>query len=149
MADDLTALETWCEPLLAKLQPAARRKLARAIATPLRRSQAQRIAAQQNADGSPYEPRKPRLRDKKGRVRKQMFTRLRTARFMRARVDQNSAAVEFTGRVARMARVHQEGLEDRVARNGPRIRYPRRQLLGFTQQDLRLVRDQLVEHLAP
>lgn len=148
MADDLTALETWCEPLLAKLQPAARRKLARAIATPLRRSQAQRIASQQNADGSAYEPRKPRLRDKKGRVRKQMFTRLRTARFMRARADQEGAAVEFTGRVARLARVHQDGREDNVARGGPRVRYPKRELLGFTGADARMVRDLLIEHLS-
>lgn len=146
--DDLSRLENWVQPLLENLTPAARRRLARTIATPLRRSQASRIAAQRNVDGSEYVPRKPRLREKKGRIRRAMFVRLRTAKFMRTRADANSAAVEFTGRVARLARVHQEGLEDHVTPGGPRVRYPKRELLGFTSQDTRMIRDLLIEHLA-
>lgn len=149
MGDALTQLETWCAPLLAKLQPAARRTLARTLANDLRRSQAGRIAQQQNPDGSAYAPRKPRIRDKKGRVRRQMFARLRTTKFLRAKSDQDSAAVEFTGRVARLARVHQEGGEDRVAKGGPRVRYAKRELLGYSSGDLRMVRDHLVKHLQP
>ena len=149
MADDLTRLETWCKPLLDKLSAGERTRLARAIATPLRRSQTQRIAAQRNPDGSGYEPRKPRIRDKKGRVRKGMFARLRTARYLRSRVTPNSVAVEFVGRVSRIARVHQEGGSDRVSKNGPRVRYPARGLLGFTSADERLVRDLLIDHLTP
>lgn len=149
MGDALTQLEIWCAPLLAKLQPAARRTLAWALANDLRRSQSGRIAQQQNPDGSAYAPRKPQLRDKKGRVRRQMFARLRTTKFLRAKSDQNSAAVEFTGRVARLARVHQQGSEDRVAKGGPRVRYPKRELLGYTSGDLRMIRDRLVKHLAP
>ena len=148
MADALTALETWCAPLLANLQPGARRSLARAIANDLRRSQSGRIAQQQNPDGSAYAPRKPRIRDKKGRVRRQMFARLRTTKFLRAKSDQDSAAVEFTGRVARLARVHQDGGEDRVSKGGPRVRYPKRELLGYTSGDLRMIRDRLVKNLA-
>ncbi|MBN8263032.1 MAG: phage virion morphogenesis protein [Xanthomonadales bacterium] len=146
--DDLAQLETWCAPLLAKLSSVERRKLARSIAIPLRRSQAGRIASQQNPDGSVYAPRKTSLRDKKGRIRKEMFAKLRTTKFLRTRADPNSAAVEFTGRVARIARVHQDGGEDRVARNGPRVRYQRRELLGFTAAATRLVRDLLIQHLS-
>ena len=51
--DDLTALETWAAPLIAKLQPAQVRQLTREIARDLRRSQAQRIAAQVAPDGTP------------------------------------------------------------------------------------------------
>ena len=149
MGDALTQLETWCAPLLAKLQPAARRTLARALANDLRHSQSSRIAQQQNPDGSAYAPRKPRIRDKKGRVRRQMFTRLRTTKFLRAKSDQDSAAVEFTGRVARLARVHQDGGEDRVTKGGPRVRYPKRELLGYSSGDLRIMRDHLVKHLQP
>ena len=149
MADSLTALETWCAPLLAKLQPGARRSLARAMATDLRRSQSGRIAQQQNPDGSAYAPRKPRIRDKKGRIRRGMFAKLRTAKFLRAKSDQDRAAVELTGRVARLARVHQEGGEDRVAKGGPRVRYAKRELLGYSSGDLRMVRDHLVKHLQP
>lgn len=57
----LDTLEDWVAPLLAKLTPAARRSLALAVARDLRRSQAARIAAQRNPDGSRFEPRrKPR-----------------------------------------------------------------------------------------
>ena len=149
MVDSLTARETWCAPLLANLQPGARRALARAMANDLRRSQSGRIAQQQNPDGSAYEPRKPRIRDKKGRIRRGMFAKLRTAKFLRAKSDQDSVAVEFTGRVARLARVHQEGGEDRVAKGGPRVRYPKRALLGYTSGDLRMIRDRLIKDLAP
>ena len=147
--DDLTALETWCAPLLANLSGTARRRLAVTLATQLRRSQSGRIALQQNPDGSGYEPRKPRLRDKKGRIRRAMFAKLRTAKFLKTKADQNTAAVEFTGRVSRLARVHQEGAEDRVAKDGPRVRYAKRELLGYTSGDLRMIRDHLVRHLAP
>src|SRR5690606_1663008 len=116
----------------------------------LRRNQAQRIAQQQNPDGSAFEPRKPRLREKKGRIRRTaMFGKLRTAKFMRVKYNPDSAGVEFAARVQRIARVHQDGGSDRVSRNGPRVRYPQRQLLGFSREDLRLIQNLLVNHLAP
>lgn len=148
--DDLARLETWCAPLLAKLSPQARSKVARTIARRLRQSQSQRIALQQNPDGSGYEPRKPRARSKKGRVRRQaMFGKLRTSKFMRVKYGPDAAAVEFTARVQRIAGVHQEGGFDRPGKNAPRVRYPKRQLLGFTPGDLRMIQDVLVEMLAP
>lgn len=151
MADDLSQLEDWCAPLLAKLGASQRRSLARTIAVQLRRSQSQRIAQQQNPDGSGYEPRKPRqVRGKKGRIKQRaMFAKLRTATYLKARATGDAASVEFTARVSRIARVHQEGGTDRVSPRGPRARYPQRQLLGFTDADRDLIRDLLIEHLAP
>lgn len=150
MGDDLTRLETWAAPLLAKLGPQERSKVARSIARALRQSQAQRIAQQLNPDGSAYAPRKPRLREKKGRIRrKAMFGKLRTSRFMRLKYNPDSAGVEFAARVQRIARVHQEGGSDRVSRGGPRVRYPKRELLGFSREDLRMIQSLLVDHLAP
>lgn len=150
MDDDLTRLETWAAPLLTKLGPQQRSKVARSIARSLRQSQAQRIAQQQNPDGSAFEPRKPRLREKKGRIRRAaMFGKLRTAKFMRVKYNPDSAGVEFAARVQRIARVHQEGGSDRVSKDGPRVRYPQRKLLGFSREDLRLIQNLLVDHLAP
>jgi len=150
MTDDLTKLETWASPLLAKLGAKERSTVARTIARRLRQSQAQRIAQQQNPDGSGYEPRKPRARAKKGRIRNQaMFGKLRTTKFLRIKFNPNEAAVEFIGRVSRIARVHQEGGTDLVSKQGPRIRYPQRQLLGFSAADVRMIQDVLVEMLAP
>lgn len=153
MADDLQALEDWAGALLDSLQPKERRQLTQTIARDLRRSQQQRIAAQKNPDGTPYAPRKPRqpLRAKAGRIKRkrQMFTKLRTARYLRLQSDASNIAIGFAGRVSRLARVHQYGLRDKPGRNSPDIQYQRRQLLGFSDAELDMIRDQLIEHLVP
>lgn len=153
MADDLRALEDWAGALLAQLQPAERRKVTSTIARDLRRSQQQRIAAQKNPDGTPYAPRKPRqeLRAKAGRIKRkrQMFAKLRTARYLRLQSDASSIGIGFAGRVSRLARVHQYGLRDKPGRNSPDVQYQRRQLLGFSDVELDMIRDQLLEHLVP
>lgn len=150
MADDLRALEDWAGALLAQLQPAERRKVTSTIARDLRRSQQQRIAAQRNADGTPYAPRKPRqeLRAKAGRIKqRKMFAKLRTARYLRLQSDASTIAIGFAGRVSRLARIHQYGLRDKPARNAADIQYAKRELLGFTDADLELIRERLLEHL--
>ena len=155
MTEDLSQLETWCEPLLAKLQPGKRTQLARKIGQALRRSQHQRIAANKAPDGGSYLPRKRRaepLRAKKGRIKRKrdaMFQRIGRAAYLRVQASPSDVSVGFFGRVARIARVHQEGRTDRINREGRTARYPVRELLGFTDADRRLVRDLLIEHLAP
>ena len=147
MANSLEALEDWAGVLLSKLEPAARSKLARSLAQKLRRSQQQRIKQQHNPDGSPYSARKPReLRGKQGRVKRQakMFQKLPKASYMKAKGDAQSITVGFTGRVARIARVHQYGLKDRAEANAPEVRYKQREVLGFTESDLDLIRDELL-----
>lgn len=148
--DDLTQLEQWVAPLLAKLAPAERRRLTRAIGTDLRRSQQQRIAQQRNPDGSAYAARKggARVRDKRGRIKRGvMFRGIRQAKHLRMTATTDQAFVGFAGRVARIARVHQEGLTDTVNRYGTRARYERRELLGFTAADRTRITEQLIEHL--
>ncbi|WP_219373027.1 phage virion morphogenesis protein, partial [Enterobacter sp. BIDMC 29] len=94
--------------LLASLSPAGRWKLAGEIAKELRKSQQQRIKQQKAPDGSPYQARKRQpLRAKTGRVKRAMFQKLRTSRYMKATGRENSAVVDFTGKVQRIARVHQ------------------------------------------
>lgn len=149
MADDLQALEDWAAPLLARLEAKERRQLARTIARDLRRSQRERVKAQLNPDGSGFAPRKPKkLRSKKGNIRRRaMFGKLTTAKWLKATARGDTAVVGFFGNVARLARTHQYGLRDRVARNGPSIEYPQRELLGFTAADRTRIRDILLDHL--
>ncbi|SIQ10831.1 phage virion morphogenesis protein [Marinobacterium stanieri] len=143
---DLNRLESWASPLLQKLEPAERKKLARQLGTELRRSQRQRIADQRNPDGSAFAPR--RAEAKTGRIRRKgMFTKLRTAKFLKTRYNANSVSVGFFGDIARLARVHQYGLRDRVARGGPEIQYEQRELVGFTSDDLDLIQQLLIDHL--
>jgi len=154
VADELTQLEQWAGPLLAKLAPAQRRQLARSIAVDLRRSQQRRIAAQVTPDGTAYAARKRQvesLREKRGAVRRRkdaMFTKLRTTRWLKTNVTHEGLEVGFFGRVARLARVHQEGGMDRVAPDGPMAKYPARRLLGFTSTERAMVRDHVLVFLA-
>ena len=149
MTDNLNALEDWAGALLAKLSPGERRKLGTTIGRELRRSQQQRIAAQRNPDGTAYAARKPRqLRGKTGRIKqRKMFAKLRQAKYLRLQNSADAIAIGFTGRIARIARVHQYGLRDRPGRNQADVQYQRRELLGFSPSDLDMIRDSLLQHL--
>lgn len=150
MNGNLEAFEDWAGPLLRKLEPAERGKLARSLAQQLRRKQQQRVKTQANPDGSKYTPRKKRdLRGKKGRIRRklEMFQKLRKVAYLKAKGDGSAISVGFTGRVARIARVHQYGLKDRAERGAPDVRYGQREVLGFTAADLDLIRDSLLSYL--
>jgi len=147
MANNLEALETWAAVLLERLEPGERSKLARSSGQELRRSQQKRVMAQENPDGSKFAPRKQRnLRGKQGRVKRKlaMFKKLRTATYLKVRGDSNAVTVGFTGRIARIARVHQYGLKDRAERGAPDVRYEQREVLGLTDSDLDLIRDKLL-----
>jgi len=152
MSDDLQRLEEWAGALIAKVQPAQRRQLVRQVANDLRREHARLIALQVAPDGAPYPARKNRkeLRGKSGRIKRQkaaMFNKLRTNTFLRIQADANQASVGFFGKVARIARVHHEGRQDKVAPRGPSYKYPARALLGFSGRDLAELRRSLLEHL--
>ena len=148
MSEALQRLEAWAAALLRRLQPAERGKLARKVCTA--RAQQQRIAVQKNPDGTPYVARHnpPLRRAKAGRIKHGlMFGKIRQARHLRVRVTPNEVAVGFTGRVSRIALVHQEGRSDTVAKGGLKHTYARRRLLGFSLADEQLVRELILEHL--
>lgn len=148
MADDLQRLEDWLVPLIAKLHPSECRQLAREVGMQVRKANQQAMAAQQDPEGQAWEPRKNRSRDTKGRLRQgHMFTKLRTARNLRARSFANAAVVEFIGRAERIARVHHFGLRDRVAPGGAQYDYPARPLLGISEAQQEQIRDLILGHI--
>ncbi|HHW3954413.1 TPA: phage virion morphogenesis protein [Raoultella planticola] len=128
---ELQEVDAWLDALLAGLEPAARKRMMRELAQQLRRSQQKNIRMQRNPDGTAYEPRRVTARTKKGRIRRQMFAKLRTTKYLKAIASPDAASVEFESRVQRIARVHHYGLRDRVSSRGPEIRYAERRLLGF------------------
>lgn len=135
--------------LLASLSASGRRKLAGTVAKALRGSQQQHIKQQQAPDGTPYAPRKAQpIKRKKGRVKRQMFQKLRTAKYLKAKGTADAASVEFIGRVQRMARVHHYGLRDRPSRSGDDVQYEARPLLGFSDRELKEVEGLLIDHLS-
>lgn len=150
MSEDLQRLEAWVAPLLQRLKPAERSRLARKVGTAVRRSQQKRIAGQQNPDGTPFARRRntPPRRAKAGRIKRgAMFGKIRQAKHLRVRGSANEAAVGFAGRVSRIACIHQEGRTDSVSKGGPRVTYARRVLLGFTNADEQLIRELILDHL--
>ena len=150
MTNRLEALEDWAAGLLGQFEPASRNKLARSIGQALRRSQQKRIIAQQNPNGSNYAPRKQRnLRAKQGRIKRRvkMFQKLRTASFLKLQSTGNDISVGFSGRVARITRVHQYGLKDRPGRGVPEVKYDQREILGFTETEVDWIKDYLLAYL--
>nr|DAU43781.1 MAG TPA: virion morphogenesis protein [Caudoviricetes sp.]DAY57171.1 MAG TPA: virion morphogenesis protein [Caudoviricetes sp.] len=120
----------------------------RQLAQELRRSQQQNIRLQRNPDGTTFEPRRVTARSKKGRIKRQMFAKLRTTKYLKTAATADSASVQFDGKVQRIARVHHYGLRDRVRRNGPEARYPARRLLGVNDEVETITRDTLLRWLS-
>ena len=145
--DNLHKVDAWLAALLANLEPAARQRMMRELAQELRRNQQQNIRLQRNPDGSGYEPRKVTARTKKGRIKRQMFTKLRTAKYLKTAASAESSSVQFAGKVQRIARVHHYGLRDRVSPKGSTIRYTERHLLGFNDDLEHVTRDTLLRWL--
>ncbi|WP_071335483.1 phage virion morphogenesis protein [Burkholderia contaminans] len=148
MVDRLSRAEDWASGLLGQLTPAQRVVLAKGLAGELRRRHSRRIAEARNPDGSRFAPRKPQARRKKGRIRRAMFAKLRTARFLKTAATADSSVLHFTRQVERIARVHQEGLRDRVERNGPVVQYPARELLGLADVDVERIADIVLDFLS-
>ncbi|EKN6165584.1 phage virion morphogenesis protein [Yersinia enterocolitica] len=135
--------------LIAALSPASRRRMTVEIAKKLRQRQQQRIKSQKSPDGTPYAPRKRQpIKTKKGRIKREMFAKLRTNRFMKAKGDDNAAVVEFTSKVQRIARVHQYGLKDKPGRNSAAVEYPERPLMGFNSEDYKVIEKIITEVLS-
>lgn len=149
MSDPLDRINAPFQGLIENLAPTRRRRLARELASKLRQSQAKRIASQRNPDGSPFEPRKPKARKKRSRIRRTMFSKMRTTKHLKTMATDSTATVFFTGRTEQIARVHQLGLRDRVnARRQIFAKYPSRRLLGFTADDIEMVQDTVITHLS-
>jgi phage virion morphogenesis protein len=134
--------------LITALSPQSRKSLAVAVSKRLRASQQQNIKRQQAPDGTPYAPRKTPLRNTKRLRNRAMFSKLRTARYMKAKGSGDDAVVEFIGRVQRMANVHHYGLRDRPSPNSDPVKYEARPLLGFSPADVKMIEKAVVEHLA-
>lgn len=132
--DNLHEVDAWLAALLANLEPAARQRMMRELAQELRRNQQNNIRLQRNPDGSGYEPRKVTARTKKGRIKRQMFSKLRTAKYLKTAASADSASVHFASGMQQIARVHHYGLKDRVSRLGPQVRYVSRKLLGVNRE---------------
>ncbi|HIE8685797.1 TPA: phage virion morphogenesis protein [Klebsiella pneumoniae] len=145
---DLQLVNDRLEALISSLSAPARKEMARSIGRKLRASQQQNIKRQQAPDGTPFKPRKTQpVRSKKGRIKREMFAKLRTAKYMKTQASASEAVIEFAGNVQRMARVHHYGLRDRPSRKGKEVQYEARPLLGINEEDLELIENEIIRSL--
>lgn len=139
--NELQPLHNKLDQLTASLSPQAQKQLARNIGRELAKSQRQRIARQQNLDGTAYAPRKIQAKSKKGRIKKQaMFAKMKTARHLKTKTTAQGIEIGYTGQTGYIANVHQYGLVSKVDKAGKiKAKYTARQLLGFSKQDIETV----------
>ncbi|MEN4602396.1 phage virion morphogenesis protein [Pantoea agglomerans] len=144
---ELHEVDAWLAALLSQLEPAARKKMLREVARDVRRIQQANITAQRSPDGTAWEPRRVSARSKKGRIRRGMFAKLKTAKYLKAQAGADAAEVAFVPSVQKLARVHHYGLRDRVSRRGPMVKYAERPLLGINNEVLELTKNTLIRWL--
>ncbi|MCT8866923.1 phage virion morphogenesis protein [Shewanella xiamenensis] len=148
--DDLTRLNELFDGLIQQLSTAARKQLSRDIARRLRATQAQRIKQNTAPDGSAFEARKPQPAWAKriGAIkRKLMFQKIIRQKYLKPEYSSQAASVGFTGFISRIATEHQYGLRGRINERIS-IRYPQRELLGVTQNEMNMIEAVVIRHLA-
>lgn len=129
--DNLHEVDAWLDALLEKLEPAERKKMLREVARDVRRIQQANMTAQRAPDGSAWEPRRVSARTKPGRIKRKMFVKLKTAKYLKTKATGDSAEVAFVPAVQRIARVHHFGLRDKINTRGKVIKYAERPMLGL------------------
>lgn len=143
--DDLQLLMAKFDAVLQRLSASGRRALARQICTELRKTNAARIKANVQPDGSAMAPRSTK---KQGRIKRRlMFKKLHRLQHLKASADANGATVSFTGYANRIARVSHYGLRDKVNNKGLMAKYPKRELLGVNDQDTAIITKLVTDYL--
>lgn len=155
-SDDFSPLEQWFNSMLARLEPAQRKRVATKLGQIIRRNNTARQGANEEPDGSSMAPRKKR-EHRNGRIKNRagkMFRRIRLARQYKIDADPDGFELSFRNAgVAKVAAEHHFGLEGRVGRlrNGRTIRtkYVARELLGFGRNDREAAFDIAAEMIQP
>jgi len=126
-------IDTLLISTLSQLSPLQTRKALRAVANFLRRKNVSNIQQQKNADGSAYSPRKNK--NKTGK----MLTGF--SKHIKKRTSDTQTEVGIFGKAANLAVIHDQG---RTQRN---IKYPTRNLLGFSDDIKQGIQDILLKHI--
>jgi len=142
--DILAPLAHATQHLTEALTIQERRKLLRSIATRLRTRNRDRIKRNVDPDGHPFVPRKREQRLLKRRGL--MFKKL--SPYIRSESSDSMAAVGIYDRLGRKMRVHQLGeIQQPTIRAKPH-QYPKRELLGFSADDIALIDEMIIQLLS-
>lgn len=138
--DTINGLNHWLDQVTLLLEPTQRRELMRRLAQGLRVRFRDRIKQQRDPNGHKFIPRK---RDQIGKIKRQgtMFKSL--GKQLKTDYSENHAAVGFGGRTGFVASVHQEGKSIQPSRYAKPTKYPIRELVGFSEDDMKWVKEQI------
>ncbi|MEG9499907.1 phage virion morphogenesis protein [Mannheimia indoligenes] len=150
MNEPITQVKAAFDSLLNNVSKPRRRLMYQQIGRELARSQRRRIKAQENPDGSAYEPRKTPKKGVKGKIKSgKMFNKITQPRFMRLRYENEGVSLGYEGGDAVVARVHQEGLVARVRKDWHlKVKYASRELLGFSDEDRQMIEEYVVRAIS-
>lgn len=121
---------------------------------------AQRVATKRNIIGHDYTRgafrsfRRDRIleiyasRTVRAKKAQRMLMGMAQRKILGIKADANNTDIGYQKLAADIGDVHHHGKTAKVSKNGPRIRYPERQLLGVSQSDQKALRDLLLKHLS-
>nr|DAR75102.1 MAG TPA: virion morphogenesis protein [Caudoviricetes sp.] len=152
MSDGIEQVKLAFTDLLKNISKPRRRLLYQQIGRELARNQRRRIKAQQNPDGSPFEPRKKRKQfsKKKGRIKNQlMFKKIVSPSHLKLRYEQEGISLGFYGGDAAIANIHQYGLYSSPSKYKDfKVKYAQRELLGFSEEDIEMIERFVIKAIA-
>ena len=152
MSDGIEQVKLAFTDLLKNISKPRRRLLYQQIGRELARNQRRRIKAQQNPDGSPFEPRKKRKQfsRKKGRIKNQlMFKKIVSPSHLKLRYEQEGISLGFYGGDVAIANVHQYGLYSSPSKYKDfKVKYAQRELLGFSEEDIEMIERFVIKAIA-
>lgn len=130
------ALNRWFDQFFKHLEPSQRCELMRRLAQGLRIRSKDRISQQRDPNGNRFTPRK---RDQIGSIKRKGAMFKKIGQQLKTEYSADKALVGFGGRTAQIAKVHQEGKTIRPADRANPTKYPIRELVGFTQEDVKWI----------
>lgn len=143
MSDNFDELASWVERLDKQLSGQQKTRLNRQISTKMRTVWKRRIKAQKDPDGKRFVPRK---RDQAGSIKRgAMFQRL--PNMLKTAYSSKHAEIGFSGRTAEVMAVHQFGKTIKPNPNSKPIRYPVRKTVGWSDDDIELIINEIREFL--
>ncbi|MCH7388207.1 phage virion morphogenesis protein [Acinetobacter modestus] len=138
--DAINGLNHWLDQITLLLEPSQRRELMRRLAQGLRVRFRDRIKQQRDPNGKRFTPRK---RDQIGNIKRQGAMFQNIGKQLKIDYSENHAAVGFGGRTGFVASVHQEGKSVRPSKYAKPTRYPIRELVGFSKDDEKWIKEQI------
>jgi phage virion morphogenesis protein len=139
--DAINGLNHWLDQITLLLEPSKRRELMRRLAQGLRVRFRDRIKQQRDPNGNRFSPRK---REQIGNIKRQGAMFKNIGKQLKTDYSADHAAVGFGGRTGFVASVHQNGKSIRPSKNAKPTKYPIRELVGFSKDDIKWIEAQIL-----